>query len=521
MASTLLRSKLYRPRLTPAVVSRAALVRRIDGGLDGDLTLIIAPVGYGKTTLVAAWADQAALPVAWLSLGEGDNDLVGFLTYLIAAIQTLYPNACPEMRGLLPEVQSPQPAQLAALLINEIDDLPDRFVLVLDDYHTIHSLAIHQLLESLLIHPPLQMHLLISSRSDPPLAVARMRANGRLNELRIGDLRFSIEEAERFLSLTDVAEQLPQVADVIVRRAEGWVAGLQLAALSLRALPDPTAMLQCLTSGADRYVMDYLFEQVFSQQAPEVQQILLRTSILQRLSPALAQALAVDGGPPSAQVSLAELERLGIFVNALDSSGEWYGYHALFRELLQHHLRLRYTKEEIADLHRRASIWFRQRDLIDEALHHALAAGDIDLAAQTLIDHFGSRLDREDWPAVERWLNLLPAAAFQSHPWLQVARAILAQVQSNYDAVVPLIAEAEARLAHTHSTAISGGEAVLQGYLDLLWGTHWLFAAQPQRAITKVQQALECLPLGQHRTNWRVHRAWPKAPTTGCACCCV
>ena len=235
-------------------------------------------------------------------------------------------------------------------------------MLVLDDYHLVHAPAVHALLDHVLRHAPVQMHLLIVSRADPPLTLSRLRAAQRMHELRIKDLRFSPAEAEVFLDHKAVLADRGRALQVLTARTEGWIAGLQLAALSLQAAADQAVVLRHLERGADRYIMDYLFEQVLQQQSPAIQAFLLKTSILERISPALAHTIVDDEDePPEAQVSLLALERTGIFVTALDNSGEWYCYHALFRELLRHHLETRSTKEQIAELQRRASAWFQAR----------------------------------------------------------------------------------------------------------------------------------------------------------------
>ncbi len=495
MTTTLLRTKLYMPRPARTVVARPALIERLNDSLDRDVTLVVAPVGYGKTTLLAQWAAQAPIPVCWLTLSEQDSDLGVFLAYLLAAIQSRYPGACQQTQSILESEHRPANDQMAALLINEIDDLPQRFVLVLDDYHLLAAGPVHQLLDSILRHPPLQMHLLIASRADPPLGLTKLRAAQRLHELRVRDLRFAPTEATAFLTHALAQPGQPDAVQLLVQRTEGWIAGMQLAVLSLHAVTDQAALLQHLAQGADRYIMDYLLEQVLNQQPPAVQEFLLKTSILDQMSPALVQAVVGgEAAPRNGQISLPALERAGSFVSALDGSGEWYTYHALFRELLRHHLQQRYSGEAIDDLHRRASLWFRDAQLIDTALHHALAAGDVDLAAQIIIDHFATWLDRENWHAIERWLNLLPATAFTAQPWLLAARASIAQLRSDYGAVLPLLEDAEARLAAMPEAVVSQGEVVLRSHLDLLWGVHWLMTNQPHQAATAARQAWQALP---------------------------
>ncbi|MBK8046870.1 MAG: hypothetical protein IPK16_06945 [Anaerolineales bacterium] len=370
-----MRTKLYKPRPRLQLTPRPELLQKLNARIDSDLTLIVAPVGFGKTTTVAAWCAQAPLPVAWLTLDENDNEPARFLTYVIAAIRTLAPEACPETSGVLRAGHALEVAALTTLLANEIDDLPERFALVLDDYHCITAPVVHQLVDGLLRHPPLQLHLLIAGRTDPPLAIARLRANGRLNELRAGEFRFTRAEAEHFLAGALTANADVRTTDLLIHSLDGWVAGLQLAALSLNTSPDQQMALRDLEKGRDRYIMEYLFEQVLQHQPPEVETFLLRTSILDRISPDLARAVvAVDldgaeAAPTGAAVAVSLLAgTAGLFTHALDSAGEWYSYHALFRELLRHRLRVRVTPGQIAALYQCACQWHRQHGQIDESV---------------------------------------------------------------------------------------------------------------------------------------------------------
>jgi LuxR family maltose regulon positive regulatory protein len=262
MVRTLLRTRLHWPRSVHAIVRRTALIQRIEHGIEGDLTSIIAPAGYGKTTLAAEWARRARPRVAWLTLDEYDNELSAFLAYTIAAVRTLYPNACPDTHGLLSTVTLPAPEWLAVILNNEIDDLPEPFVLVIDDFHLATDPAIHQFVDSLLRHPPMQMHLLLTSRAELPLSLGRLRANRRLTKLRTEDLRFSQEEAETMLAQIAPEQQgSPEIAAMLAR-TEGWVAGLHLAALAMSAVPDQAAFAGDKGGSTNRFVTAYLVEQV-------------------------------------------------------------------------------------------------------------------------------------------------------------------------------------------------------------------------------------------------------------------
>jgi LuxR family maltose regulon positive regulatory protein len=492
MPLTLARTKLNRPRLSRDIIQRPALVQRLNEGLDRNLTLVIAHAGFGKTMLVAEWVSQASQRVAWLSLDEDDNNVVILVGYLIAAIRKLFPGACPDTEALIHAALVPSPETLVPVLSNEIDDLPDRFVLVLDDYHLITEPALHQLFDQLLQHLPLQLHLLLTTRSDPPLAVHRLRANRALNELRSADLRFSAQETAAFLAQTVGVERGARLTDILMKHTEGWVAGLQLAALSLRAAPDALALAEDLLQAHNRHIADYFFEQVWQRQTPRVQTILMKTSILDRLSSALAQAVLSEDTNQFPSVDLAVLERAGLFLNALDETGEWFRCHALFREMLFDTLHKMCTPDEIEALHFRASRWFHQNGLIDEALRHAVAAGVAEFAAQIVADHIADRLNREDWHALERWLRLLPTQWVETQPWLLVAEAYVSHFQFQWHAIPPLLKKAEQSYRGSIDNPLDG--ALLKGYVQTLWSQHWNALNEAGLAQEAAQQAIDNLP---------------------------
>ena len=346
----------------------------------------------------------------------------------------------------------------------------------------------------MLQHLPLQLHLLLTSRSDPPLALPRLRANRALNELRSADLRFSPQETEIFLAQTVGVEHSAPLADVLLKYTEGWVAGLQLAALSLRAAPDALALAEDLRRARNRHITAYFFEQVWQRQTPRVQAILMKTSILDRLSSALAQAVLTEDKALSPPVDLAALERAGLFLNALDETGEWFSCHALFREMLFDMLHKTCAPDEIATLHLRASRWFHQNGLVDEALRHAVAAGAAELASQIVADNIADRLNREDWHALERWLRLLPAQWIETQPWLLVAEAYVSSFQFQYNAIPPLLKKAEQQLLATGAGGASPDRTLLNGYAQALWSQHWIGMNEAGLAREAAQQALDNLP---------------------------
>src|SRR5229473_99331 len=390
MPTPLLATKLYIPRLRPHVVSRPRLIERLNEGLHRKLILISAPAGFGKTTLVSQWVEGIERPAAWLSLDEGENDPARFLTYLVAALQTIAANIG---EGVLGVLQSPQPPPTDAILtalLNDITTISDHFVLVFDDYHVIDAKPVDHALTFLLDHLPPHMHLVSATREDPQLPLARLRAGGHLTEVRVTDLRFTPSEAAAFLNqvmgLTLSAENI----DALERRTEGWIAGLQLAAISMQGHLDPTSFITSF-SGSHHFVLDYLVEEVLQQHPESVQTFLLRTSILDRLCGPLCDAvLGKDEAnrssiilQPSAFI-LEYIERANLFIVPLDNDRRWYRYHHLFADLLRQRLHQRNTSspaneaDDVAQLHRRASQWLEDHGLEIEAFQHAAAANDVE-----------------------------------------------------------------------------------------------------------------------------------------------
>jgi LuxR family maltose regulon positive regulatory protein len=416
----LLATKIYIPPPRPGLVSRPRLIRRLDEGLrlGHRLTLVSAPAGFGKTTLLSEWCAGCGRPVAWLSLDEGDNDPARFLAYLVAALQTVEVDIG---AGVVAALQSPQPPSMEAgltLLINEMTTISDPFALVLDDYHLITAQPIQDGLTFLLDHLAPQMHLCIAGRADPPLPLARLRARGQLTELRAADLRFTPGEAAAFLN-TSVGLNLSNAeVAALDARTEGWIAGLQMAALSMRGRQDLPGFIRAFT-GTHRFVLDYLVEEVLEQQSPGIQRFLLKTSVLERLAAPLCDA--VTAGSDSRTI-LGQLDRDHLFLIPLDNERRWYRYHHLFADLLRS--RLKQTDPDRAPiLRRRASEWYEQHGLIVDAVSHAFAAGDIGQVARLVEGNVLAMMGHGELTTVMRWLDGLPAGMVRSRPWLSIARA--------------------------------------------------------------------------------------------------
>jgi LuxR family maltose regulon positive regulatory protein len=465
MSTPILATKLYIPPPRPTLVRRPHLLARLNAALAHKLTLISAPAGYGKTTLVSEWihqkdegermkdeSRQAALHpsslilhtsrVAWLSLDEGDNDPIRFLTYLVAALQTLAPQVGV---GVLALLQSPQPPPLETTLtalLNEIATLPDQVVLILDDYHLMEANAVNQALTFLLEHLPPRIHLVITTREDPQLPLARLRARGELSEVRAADLRFTAAEATDFLNqmmgLNLAAEQIAALGT----RTEGWIAGMQLAALSLRGREDIPSFIRAFT-GDNRYIGDYLVEEVLQRQPAPVRTFLLQTAILDRLSGPLCDAVTqqADGSG-----MLALLERANLFVVPLDDKREWYRYHHLFADVLHAHA-LKEQPTQVAIWHGRASAWYETHGLRAEAIHHALAAADFARAAD-LVELTWPALHRSNFrsAALHGWMKALPATVVRTRPVLSVGYAWEYLNSGQLEAAAAYLRDAEAWL---------------------------------------------------------------------------
>ena len=426
MAGPLLETKLHLPRWRRDLVARPRLSERLSRGAESALTLVSAPAGFGKTTLLAEWLAAAAADgrsVAWLSLDQRDNDPALFWTYLVAALKTAAQGAGASALSLLQPPQPPNEAGLVTLL-NDLDALPNDVVLVLDDYHVIDARDVQDGMAFLLEHLPPQIHLVIASRADPALPLARLRGRGELVEIRAADLRFTPGEAAAYLN--EVMGLVLTARDVakLEGRTEGWIAALQLAALSMQGREDTAAFIAGF-AGDDRYIVDYLAEEVLQRQPEHVQLFLLQTSILDRLSGPLCDAVTgQDGG----KAKLAALERGNLFLLPLDDRRRWYRYHQLFADVLQAHLRDE-QPDEVPDLHRRASGWYEQNDEPAEAIRHALAAGDYERAADLVELAIPAMRRSRQEAAVHGWLELLPDEVVRVRPVLSVgyAGALLAR----------------------------------------------------------------------------------------------
>lgn len=420
MLTSLLTTKLYFPPPRSSLVPRPRLVERLQAGLAGPLTLVSAPAGAGKTTLLSQWraGPGSATPAAWLSLDAADNDPARFLQYLSAALDPLNPGLAGEVGPLLQSPEPPDPEIVLTLVINHLGSLEGDAVLALDDFHLIDNPLVHTALTFLLDHLPPRLHLALLSRADPPLPLARLRARGQMTEIRLTDLRFTEEECARFLNqVMGLGLTGAQVA-ALEKRTEGWIAGLQLAALSMHDREDVDGFVSAFT-GSNRYIVDYLVEEVLGRQPEKLRRFLLKTSILERLTGPLCDALT--GDQDGAGV-LAGLERANLFIIPLDDEGRWYRYHHLFADLLGNRL-LHFHPDLIPSLHVSASAWFEANGFPDEAIDHALQAQDFERAARLINRDNSLIIYSRSTPVWVKWLQAFPDEFLRSDPWLCIWKA--------------------------------------------------------------------------------------------------
>jgi LuxR family maltose regulon positive regulatory protein len=539
-----LQTKLYIPPIRRELVSRPRLIQRLSAGLNGCLTLVSAPAGFGKTTLVSEWLHKvgaygdAPPHVAWLSLDEGDNDTARFLAYLIAALRTVEADIG---KGVLSALQSPQPPPTEVVLVSLINDvaaIPGSIILVLDDHHTIESSPVDDALAFLLERLPPQMHLVIATREDPHLPLARLRARGQLTELRASDLRFTSSEAAEFLNQAMGLDLSAEDIAALEERTEGWIAGLHLAALALQGTlsmqgrKDVSGFIQSF-SGSHRYILDYLVEEVLERQSESVQTFLLQTAMLDRLTGPLCDAVCFgsaetpssseehavcfdDAEAPTGQDNgraiLEMLERANLFIVPLDNERCWYRYHQLFADLLRQ--RLGQTRhEQVPVLHQRASEWYKQHGFFDEAIEHALRGEDFEIAARVIEEHVDTAWERGEHTKLRRWLAALPVDTVFSRPHLGIFHAWMLYTSGQQDAAEQSLQAVEQTLEPGNECAAEStprewwqqqtghDEMKLRGRAAVIRALMATYRSDAPGIILYARHALECLP--EQDLAWR------------------
>jgi LuxR family maltose regulon positive regulatory protein len=495
MTTPLLTTKLYFPPARASLVPRPRLVARLQDGLQGTLTLLSAPAGSGKTMLLSEWrlGPGAGVPAAWLTLDAGDNNPALFLQYLCAALDSVQPGLAQQTAPLLGSGEPPRIEAVLTLLVNLLSQAEQDFVLVLDDYHLIEETSLHGTLAFLLEHRPPRLHLALLTRADPALPLARLRARGQLTELRAEHLRFTNEEAAAFLNRVMGLSLLPEQVAALEQRTEGWIAGLQLAALSMQGRQDIPAFIAAF-AGSHHYIVDYLAEEVLGRLPEARRSFLMHTAILEQLCGPLCDALTGSG---DGDEILAQLEHANLFVVSLDTEQRWYRYHHLFADLL--HSRLVHANPELVPgLHGRAAAWFEAQSMPDQAIQHALKAGDFARAARLIRAGQMEMLFTRSIATMDTWLKAFPEDFVLADPWLCVAMAhtlwstgrresLMRYIHSAQDVLAAWLAagqmiatDPEYRLLHGECCAFFAIDANQQG--------------QEELAVSLAQEAVNTIP---------------------------
>jgi LuxR family maltose regulon positive regulatory protein len=492
LAPPLLATKLAIPVPAPTLVPRPRLIARLPAAAAGRLALVVAPAGSGKSSLIRQWCEQhGAGRVAWLSLDAGDNEPVRFLRYLCAALATVAPDAAEPVSALLESPQAPSVDRAVTLLLNGLAALAEPATLVLDDYHQIEAQPVHQLVTFVIDHLPPTLFLILASRADPPLPLARLRLTGRMTEVRAAELGFTLEEASRFLNERMELALAPDGVARLLERTEGWIIALQLAALSLQGHPEPQAFLASF-SGSHRHLVDYLVEEVLQRQPDRVQRFLRQTALLDRVCGPLCEAVTgISGG----QAMLERVEAANLFLIPLDTERRWYRYHHLFAEAL----RARPQPPDagpLAALHERAAAWFEAEGLIAEAMAHALAGAHWERAAGLIERDWERMLRYDEMKTLERWLAALPAELVRSRPQLSLALAVVR---------INDLRAAEAAKAldegHFEPSREPADSPDFRGTLHSLRGFIARMQGNDAQAAIQWRQSLECLP--PDNLTWR------------------
>jgi LuxR family maltose regulon positive regulatory protein len=484
MPAPLLQTKFYAPRARPEMVPRPRLLERLKSGLESDngfarkLTVVLGPAGYGKTTLVSLWLDQLDHPHTWLSLDDGDNDPARFLAYLVAALQRIDPSVGQAASAML-QASPPPPAEaLLTALINDVDATSHPLVLVLDDYHVIHTLAIHQQLTFLVEHQPRRMHLVLATREEPPLPLPRLRVCGQAVEIRQADLRFTAEETADFLQRTAGLELPQDEVAALHRRTEGWVAGLQLAALSLHGSEDTRQFVQSF-AGSHTYVLDYLLEEVFRRQPADLRDFLLKTSVLERFNASICDAITERD---DSQSLLSALHHANAFVVPLDAQRQWYRYHHLFADLLRHRFEAK-SEYDAAELHRRASRWYEEHGFLVEAVDHSLSGAEWPRATDLILRSAESLTQRGELVTLLGWYRSLPQEIILEQPRLCLEYAWPLLLTEQIDAAEPYLAHAEHMARDRDDQAFLGELAAARAHIARMQGNHHDIRVFSERAL--------------------------------------
>ncbi|RPJ25029.1 MAG: hypothetical protein EHM33_15880, partial [Chloroflexi bacterium] len=489
MSTSLLSTKLHIPHTRVHAVSRPRLTEKLLAGVKrpGSFVLLSGPAGFGKTTLLSEFAAELQRPVAWVSLDEADNDPIRFWTYLLTACQSIRLEIGESGLALL---QTPQPlpeATIPTILINDLVRLGTALVIVLDDYHTIQNQAIHSALAFLLDHLPDTLHLVISTRVDPPWPLARFRARDQLVEIRAADLRFTTDETAVFLNQVMGLNLSAENVAALEARTEGWIASLQLAALSMKGRSDVTGFIEAFT-GSHVYVAEYLIEEVLGCQSQAVKTFLMQTSILERLNASLCEAVT---GHAESQVLLRDLYQANLFVIPLDDAGQWYRYHQLFADLLKARLQQTLSADAIRTLHQRAATWYEQAEMLPEAIEHALTASNYTHAAQLIEKAAMPMILNAYFRTVEGWLQIIPPEYLNESLRANMAFAWMHLMRRNFTQAAPHLERLQSLFSAANAAEL---DASLQGEWFALQSMLLGMQGKVAESTDLAERALKILP---------------------------
>ena len=500
--TSIIHTKLHRPPIPKNHVHRSRLLEQLEKGRRKQLTLVSAPAGYGKSILLSCWLENCDCPNAWYSVDESDNNLRQFLIYFLAAFQTMFPDAVEKTLALANSGNMPPMKVLLASLINEMNLVDQDYILVIDDIHLVQEKQVYDLLTELLRHPPQRMHLVLIGRRDPFLPISSFRAQGLMTEIRLQDLCFISAETKAYLEQV-LGEQIKDaVAAKWTEITEGWIAGLLLAGLSIHHRGDASSILSELPENL-QYVTEYLFNEVFKSQSPEIRHFLLNTAVLDRFCAPLCKVLV----GPDAELRpddinswdfLDLVKNQNLFIVNLDAENRWFRYHHLFQQLLKNQLMLHRSSEEIFALHSRAGNWFAENNLIDEAIRHLLAAGDVIGAAQLVEKNRQAMLDSDRWYVFEKWLSMLPDAVIQQRPELLMARVWTLYHQFDIPAIPSVVDAVEALLKDDPM------EQHLRGEIDFFRGYIYYFQNKGSLSLKHLQEALKLVPEKYHEIRGQI-----------------
>ena len=471
-----LQTKLHRPLNAADTIERKVLIQRLEKDRAKPLTLVSASAGYGKSTLVSSWLDQCDWSSVWISLGSEESDLRRFLIYFLTAVRNIIPNACAKTLDMSNAVELPSVQSIGLMLSNELNELEKPILIALDDYHRISTTSpVNELLSQLLLLPPIPLHIVIITRRDPPLPLLQLRAQGQIQEIRMIDLKFSLDESGKLLEASCQKTISDKALQNLDQEVEGWAVGLRLVVLALQQVDNPEEYLKKLQGGVQQ-TREYLIQEVINRLSPELRSWLLKTAILNQFCGSLCNKVCAGGdetdtGIMSGEEFIRQLNRENLFVFSLDANNEWFRFHHLFQIVLLRELSITCTAREIAELHTAASAWLEDRGLVEEAIDHALRAGQMQNAANIVERHYNDQFNKDQFAVVEGWLEKLPEEIILERPAMLLCRAYIAIYRQQIDKLVPLVESIEVLLdQQAENPDLLLELSLFRGYLNFWMG---------------------------------------------------